>query len=78
MNVYKSSLMGDESADDLRKGFQSILNIMVDAAINMCLSVSDARQTQKPDWDNDVFVLNCLTHLLVRIFSLLNRLRDES
>ncbi|KAI5122053.1 hypothetical protein M0805_006037 [Coniferiporia weirii] len=67
MDVYKSSLMGDESEDDLRKGFQSILDLMVDAAVNMCLSVSDARQAQKPGWDNDVFVLNCLTHLLAVI-----------
>ncbi|THH11854.1 hypothetical protein EW145_g400 [Phellinidium pouzarii] len=62
--VYKSSLMGGESEDELRKGFQSILDLMVDAAVNMCLSVSDARQTQRPGWDNDLFVLNCLTHLL--------------
>ena len=66
MNVYKSSLMGDESPDELRDGFKTILDVMVDAAVNMCLSVSDARSTQKSDWDGDVFVLNCLTHLLVR------------
>ncbi|KAL5511670.1 COG6 [Sanghuangporus vaninii] len=64
MNVYKSSLMGDESPNDLREGFRPILDVMVDAAINMCLSVSDARATQKGDWDGDAFVMNCLTHLL--------------
>ena len=66
--------MGDESEDELRKGFRPILDVMVDAAINMCLSVSDARQTQKAkaDWDGDIFVLNCLTHLIVSIFAASN------
>ncbi|EJD05807.1 oligomeric complex COG6 [Fomitiporia mediterranea MF3/22] len=66
MNVYKSSLMGDESPDELREGFKGILDVMVDAAVNMCLSVSDARKEGKGrvEWDGDVFVLNCLAHLI--------------
>lgn len=67
MNVFKSSLMGDESEEDLRSGFQAILDLFIDAAINMCLSVSDARQNQKPDWDSDIFLLNCITHLIVSL-----------
>lgn len=65
MNVYKSSLMGDESEEELQKGFERVLDLMVDAAVNMCLTVSDARQSQKTFWDGDVFVLNCLTHIMV-------------
>ena len=68
MNVYKYSLMGDESQDEVRDGFKPILDVMIDAAVNMCLSVSDARASQKAEWDGEVFVLNCLTHLLVRFF----------
>lgn len=64
MNVYKASDMGDES-DDMHKGFQKVLDLMVDAAVNMCLTVSDARQSRKPGWDGDVFVVNCLSHIKV-------------
>ena len=42
MNVYKSSLIGDESEEDLRSGFQAILDLFIDSAINMCLSPSNA------------------------------------
>ena len=71
LNVYKSSLIGDESEEEIRKGFQKVLDLMVDAAVNMCLTVSDARQSQKAAWDGDVFVINCLSHLLVSLLSLL-------
>ena len=65
MTVYKSSLLGDESYDDRQAGFQSVLDLMVDAAVNMCAGVSEARSVQKPKWDKDVFMLNCLSHLIV-------------
>ena len=68
LNVYKSSFVGDESAEKLQKGFQQVLDLMVDAAVNMCLTVADARQSQKVGWDGDIFVLNCLSHLLVSSF----------
>ena len=67
MAVYQSSLLGDETEDERRAGFQSILDLMVDAAINMCVGVSEARHVQKPKWDKDVFMLNCLTHLTVGV-----------
>lgn len=67
MNVYKSSLMGDESEEELQKGFERVLDLMIDAAVNMCLTVSDARQSQRAGWDGDIFVLNCLSHMLVSL-----------
>lgn len=65
MSVYSGSLMGDEGAEERRAGFQSILDIMIDAAFDMCASASDTRGFQRPAWDKDVFMLNCLTHLQV-------------
>ena len=69
MSVYKSSLMGDESEEDVRTGFKPVLDMMVDAAVEMCSAVSESFGQQvhkgKETWDKDVFLLNCLTHLVV-------------
>jgi len=64
ISVYSGSLLGNESKDEKREGFRPILNLTVDASISMCSSVSDAREVQKPTWDKDVFMLNCLDYLL--------------
>ncbi|TDL27340.1 oligomeric complex COG6 [Rickenella mellea] len=63
MSVYQSALIGDENETDRREGFRSILDTMVDNAIEMCINSSDARVIQNPEWDKEVFMLNCVTHL---------------
>lgn len=66
MSVYNSSLVGDESDAELRQVFKPVLDMMVDAAVEMCSAVSEStQQSQSQGWDKDVFLLNCLTHLLV-------------
>lgn len=65
MSVYRSSVLGDETEIELRDGFKPVLDLMVDAAVNMCIGVSEARHTQRPGWDKDIFILNCMTYLLV-------------
>jgi hypothetical protein len=65
MHVYSSSLLGDESEEDERAGFSSVLDTMVNAAIEMLANLSDVKQRQKPAWDARVFMLNCLTSMIV-------------
>lgn len=69
MSVYNASLVGDESDAELRQGFKPVLDTMVDAAVEMCSAVSESTQQSQSQnqvgWDKDVFLLNCLTHLLV-------------
>lgn len=70
MQVYSSSLIGDESEEVERAGFSGILDIMVDAAIAMLVNLSSARQIARPSWDASVFMLNCLTSMIVSVQSL--------
>ena len=46
-----------------------MLDMLVDAAVEMCSAVSESFgqqvQKEKQPWDKDVFLLNCLTHLVV-------------
>lgn len=65
MTVYQSSLLGEEDEDERIAGFQKILDIMIDPAIEMCTSTSDEKQRVRPRWDRPVYVLNCLSYLQV-------------
>jgi hypothetical protein len=66
MTVYQSSLLGDEDLATQTAGFERILDIMVDPAVDMCRTVGEEKKRLKPAWDMEVFILNCLSHLLVR------------
>ncbi|KAJ7462784.1 oligomeric complex COG6 [Mycena galericulata] len=63
MNVYESSLLGDEDEAEQTAGFQRILDITVDPAIEMCINNSEEKKRLRPRWDRDVYVLNCLSYL---------------
>ncbi|KAF9460640.1 oligomeric Golgi complex subunit 6 [Collybia nuda] len=63
MTVYQSSLLGEEDEDERATGFQKILDIMIDPAIEMCTSTSTEKQRLRPRWDQPVYVLNCLSYL---------------
>ena len=67
MAVYASSLLGDESAAESAAGFARILDTAVDPAVQMCTNAAAEKQRLRPLWDQAVFVLNCLTYLLVRV-----------
>ncbi|KAJ7225913.1 oligomeric complex COG6 [Mycena pura] len=63
MNVYESSLLGDENEVEQAAGFQRILDVTVDPAIEMCSSSSEEKKRLRPRWDREVYVLNCLSYL---------------
>ncbi|TFY57091.1 hypothetical protein EVJ58_g7236 [Rhodofomes roseus] len=63
MVVYDSSLLGDETEEQLAAGFRDILDKMVDPAIETCLTSSEEKRKHRPTWDKSVFVLNTLAYL---------------
>ena len=65
MSVYQSSLLDDQNNEEQATGFQRILDLMVDPAVEMCTTVGDERKVSRQKWDREVFVLNCLTFLQV-------------
>ena len=68
MVVYHSSLVDGENEEEHAVGFQRILDSMVDPVMEMCSNVGTERKATKQRWDHEVFVLNCLTYLQVRVF----------
>ena len=65
MSVYQSSMLGDEDEDERNTGFRQVLDIMVSPVASMCISNSAQKKTVRPEWDDKVFVLNCLCYLQV-------------
>lgn len=65
MTVYQSSFLGEEEQAEQVADFEKILDIMVDPAIEMCISTSEEKKRVRPRWDQAVYVLNCLSHLQV-------------
>jgi hypothetical protein len=65
MAVYQSSLLGEEDMDEQTAGFEKILDIMVDPAVEMCIRTSEEKKRMRPRWDQAVYVLNCLCYLQV-------------
>ncbi|KIM47009.1 hypothetical protein M413DRAFT_63561 [Hebeloma cylindrosporum] len=63
MQVYQSSLLGDEDEDQINSGFNQVLDIMVDPVIKLCVENSEEKGRVRPRWDGEVFVLNCLCYL---------------
>ncbi|KAJ7655211.1 oligomeric Golgi complex subunit 6 [Mycena polygramma] len=63
MNVYESSLLGNEDEAEQTAGFQRILDVTVDPAVEFCVSNSEEKKRLRPRWDRDVYVLNCLSYL---------------
>lgn len=66
MAVYQSSFLGEEEESEQVAGFQKILDIMIDPAIDMCTSENEEKRRLRPRWDQPVYVLNCLSYLEVR------------
>ncbi|CCL99987.1 uncharacterized protein FIBRA_02012 [Fibroporia radiculosa] len=63
MVVYESSLLGDETQEQILSGFRDILDRMMDPVIEMCLTGSEQKKGMRPEWDRAVFVLNTLGYL---------------
>lgn len=64
MTVYQSSLLGDEDTEQQINGFERVLDIMVDPALEMCVKMGEEKQRVRPRWDDQVFMLNCLSYVL--------------
>lgn len=65
MNVYQSSLIGNEADEEEKAGFERIADVMIDPAVETCMKAGEEKQRLRPSWDQPIFVLNCLTHLQV-------------
>ncbi|KAJ7814128.1 oligomeric complex COG6 [Mycena olivaceomarginata] len=68
MNVYESSLVGDEDPAEQTAGFQRILDVGVDPAIEFCTSNSEEKKRLRPRWDREVYVLNSLPKSVLEPF----------
>ncbi|RDB22992.1 Conserved oligomeric Golgi complex subunit 6 [Hypsizygus marmoreus] len=78
MTVYQSSFLGEEDESEQVAGFQKILDIMIDPAIEMCCSGSEEKRWLRPRWDQPVYVLNCLSYLqsMLEPFSFTNEKQE--
>jgi hypothetical protein len=65
MVVYESSILENESLEEQNAGFKPVVDALLDPAVEMCLTVSEEKQKARPQWDKQVFVLNCLAYLKV-------------
>lgn len=65
MTVYQSSMVDDEDANELQAGFSKVLDIMVDPVVEACANASEKKKHLRSRWDQAVFMLNCLSYLLV-------------
>ncbi|KAG6911409.1 hypothetical protein DXG01_016506 [Tephrocybe rancida] len=63
MSVYQSSFLGDEDEIEQVAGFEKILDIMVDPAVEMATSENEEKRRLRPKWDQPVYVLNCLSYI---------------
>ena len=66
MSVYQSSFLGNEDEDEMDTGFRQVLDIMITPVAAMCISNGAQKKAVRPEWDDKVFVLNCLCYLQVR------------
>ncbi|KAH7871193.1 oligomeric Golgi complex subunit 6 [Lentinula edodes] len=62
----EDNLIGDHNKSHAagNTGFLKIGDVMVQPALDMCLDAGETKKRQRPEWDKDVFVLNCLSYLL--------------
>ncbi|KAG6864681.1 hypothetical protein C0991_007923, partial [Blastosporella zonata] len=63
MGVYQSSFLGEEDDTEQVAGFEKILDIMIDPAIEMVISANEEKQRLRPKWDQPIYVLNCLSYI---------------
>lgn len=55
----------DSAVSASGSSFLKIGDVMVRPAVEMCLNAAEAKKRSRPGWDMDVFILNCLSYLLV-------------
>ena len=65
MTVYQSYLVDGVDESEPQAGFSQVLDIMIDPVVEMCVTASEKKRDLRPRWDQAVFMLNCLSYLLV-------------
>jgi hypothetical protein len=75
LSVYASalgdsaSIRQDPSSEPVDEAaFEHILHVMVEPALQMCDAAAEEKKRVRGRWDREVFSLNCLTYLQVRIW----------
>ncbi|KAG6845272.1 hypothetical protein H0H87_011681 [Tephrocybe sp. NHM501043] len=63
MSVYQSSFFGEGDEAEQVAGFEKILDIMIDPAIEMVTIENEKKQRLRPRWDQPIYVLNCLSYI---------------
>ncbi|KAG5644406.1 hypothetical protein DXG03_008573 [Asterophora parasitica] len=63
MVVYQSSFLGEEDESEQIAGFQKIVDIMVDPAIELSTVANEEKRRLRPKWDQPIYALNCLSYL---------------
>jgi hypothetical protein len=58
-------MVRDEDENELRAGFSKVLDIMIDPVVEALANASEKKKHLRPKWDQAVFMLNCLSYLLV-------------
>lgn len=69
ISVYQSSLAGDEDAEEQAAGAERVLDLMVDPAVYICVTLAGQKMEIRPwpRWDAKVFVVNCVSYLSVGV-----------
>ena len=62
-------MLGDEDEDERDIDLRQVLDVMVTPVSFICISNSTQKKTVRPEWDDKVFVLNCLCYLQVCPFA---------
>jgi len=65
MTVYQSYLVDGVDESEPQAGFSHVLDIMIDPVVEVCAAASEKKRALRPRWDQAVFMLNCLSYLLV-------------
>lgn len=73
--LFSGDRTGSDEDEDARRrevaaeGCRSILDKMVDPAVEMCVVASETKQRLVPNWDREVFIVNVMTYLQVIFLS---------
>lgn len=68
-SVSSSSVTSAEHQELAAEGCSAILDRMVDPAVEMCVLAADEKHRLRPSWDKEVFIINVLSYLQVRLTS---------
>jgi len=68
MTVYEATLIGVSDDPRVESDFSRILDAAVDPPLEMCRRMADLRKGEGGEWENAVFLANCVGYLEVSRF----------